>query len=540
MKKLMFSILPALLLALVSCMNTSQESEGGSVRVVLPSSSRALYSSGHDDVDSFTVRLLLDEKIINEKSITKETADMGGAIVFDELEPATYTVEVEGRMSSKDVLLYFGTEEAKVTAGQDSDCQVNLKKKDCQIYNISADAEELKTACESDGNIYIFMDEDSSVSTNQATPENNCQLTNITSGTKIIRGNGGKVQQSTDDNKTLTTEGGQIKLFNVTGSSTILEINNLTFTASSTVGTTSTLDGALICVDDGATVILKQCYINGMSMSNQGISLIYVKSGGTLLLENCTFYNNTSTNKGDVSFSECIRIENGAQVEVVSCNFESNGDGNLMSNAAAIENSGSCHITNTTFKGNTANRGSAIMNNDNGILEIEDSTFDSNTCTSNGGYYARRGGAIFIQGGTVKIKDSAFTGNKSSGKNKSEGTENGEFQKLGGGAISIKSYYDSNTKETKPSSLTLQNTKFYNNSVTSTDSDDAYGYGGAVLIEQSDASLFLKDASGATMEIDSYISNYMNGNTTAKNNAGANIYCNGGTINGTVYTKAWE
>lgn len=442
-------------------------------------------------------------------------------------------------MSSKDVLLYFGTEEAKVTAGQDSDCQVNLKKKDCQIYNISADARELKTACEADGNIYIFMDEDSSVSTNQATPENNCQLTNITSGTKIIRGNGGKVQQSTDDNKTLTTEGGQIKLFNVTGSSTILEINNLTFTASDTVET-SALDGALICVDDGATVILKQCYINGMSMSNQGISLIYVKNGGKLLLENCTFYNNTSTlERNSVGYSECIRIDNGAQVEVVSCNFESNGDGDLMSNAAAIENSGSCHITNTTFKGNTANRGSAIMNNDNGILEIEDSTFDSNTCTSNGGYYARRGGAIFIQGGSVKITDSTFTGNKAGGYNPgSEGKE--AFKKLGGGAISIKSYYDSNTKETKPSSLTLQNTKFYNNSVTSTSTDDANGYGGAVLIEQSDANLFLKDASGATMEIDSYISNYMNGNTTAKNNAGANIYCNGGTINGTVYTKAWE
>lgn len=430
-------------------------------------------------------------------------------------------------MSSKDVLLYFGTEEAKVTAGQDSDCQVNLKKKDCQIYNISANAEELKTACEADGNTYIFMDEDSSVSTNQATPENNCQLTNITSGTKIIRGNGGKVQQSTDDNKTLTTEGGQIKLFNVTGSSTILEINNLTFTASSTVGTTSTLDGALICVDDGATVILKQCYINGMSMSNQGISLIYVKSGGTLLLENCTFYNNTSTNKGSASFSECIRIENGAQVEVVSCNFETNGK-DIMSNAAAIENSGSCRITNTTFKDNLAQRGGAIMNNETGILEIESSTFDSNTCTSSG-YYAMRGGAIFIQGGTVKIKDSTFTGNETLGQNASEGTANGEFQKLGGGAISL-----------KMGSLTLQNTRFDNNSVTSTSKNDAYGYGGAVLIEQSDANLFLKDASGATMEIDSYISNYMNGNTTAKNNAGANIYCNGGTINGTVYTKAWE
>lgn len=526
MKKLMFSILPAFLLALVSCMNTSQESEGGSVRVVLPSSSRALYSSGHDDVDSFTVRLLLGEKIINEKTITKDSADTGGAIVFDELEPATYTVEVEGWMSSKDVLLYFGTEEAKVTAGQDADCQVNLKK-DCQIYDNTADAEELKTACESDGNAYIFMGGNSSVSTNQATSDNN-QLTNIISGTKIIRGNGGKLVQSTDDNKTLTTEGGQIKLFNVTGSSTILEINNLTFTASSTVGTTSTLDGALICVDDGATVILKQCYINGMSMSNQGISLIYVKSGGTLLLENCTFYNNTSTNKGAVSFSECIRIENGAQVEVVSCNFESNGDGNLMSNAAAIENSGSCHITNTTFKGNTANRGSAIMNNETGILEIESSTFDSNTCTSSG-YYAMRGGAIFIQGGSVKIKDSTFTGNETLGQNASEGTANGEFQKLGGGAISL-----------KMGSLTLQNTRFNNNSVTSTSKNDAYGYGGAVLIEQSDANLFLKDASGAAMDIASYINKYMSGNTTAKTDAGANIYCNGGTINGTVYTKAWE
>lgn len=432
-------------------------------------------------------------------------------------------------MSSKDVLLYFGTEEAKVTAGQDSDCQVNLKKKDCQIYNISANAEELKTACESDGNAYIFMGADSSVSTNQATPENNCQLTNITSGTKIIRGNGGKLVQSTDDNKTLTTEGDKIKLFNVSGSSTILEINNLTFTATSgkTVGTTSALDGALICVDDGATVILKQCYINGMSMSNQGISLIYVKSGGTLLLENCTFYNNTSTNKGSASFSECIRIENGAQVEVVSCNFETNGN-DIMSNAAAIENSGSCRITNTTFKDNLAQRGGAIMNNETGILEIESSTFDRNTCTSSG-YYAMRGGAIFIQGGTVKIKDSTFTGNETLGQNASEGTANGEFQKLGGGAISL-----------KMGSLTLQNTRFDNNSVTSTRKNDAYGYGGAVLIEQSDANLFLKDASGAAMDIASYINKYMSGNTTAKTDAGANIYCNGGTINGTVYTKAWE
>lgn len=529
MKKIMFSILPAFLFALVSCMNMSSGSEGGSVRVVLPSSSRTLYSSGHGDVDSFTVRLLLGEKIIKEETINTETDETGGVIVFDELEPATYTVEVEGWMSSKDVLLYFGTEEAKVTAGQDADCQVNLKK-DCQIYDNTADAEELKTACESDGNAYIFMGGNSSVSTNQATSDNN-QLTNIISGTKIIRGNGGKLVQSTDDNKTLTTEGGQIKLFNVTGSSTILEINNLTFTASSTVGTTSTLDGALICVDDGATVILKQCLIKDISISrsSKDTSFIYVKNG-TLLLENCSFLNNATGSGNGAKYTECIRIENGAQVEVVSCNFEGNGNAYSTSNAAAIENFGSCRIINTTFKDNLAQRGGAIMNNDSGSLEIEDSTFTGNANNNTTGYYAKRGGAIFIQGGKVQIKNTAFTGNETYGDSQGgEHNTNGEFQKLGGGAISIKT-----------GSLVLQSTRFKNNSVTSTDSNDAYGYGGAVLVEQSDASLLLKDANGATMEIDSYISNYMNGNTTAKNNAGANIYCNGGTINGTVYTKAWE
>ena len=91
--------------------------------------------------------------------------------------------------------------------------------------------------------------------------------------------------------------------------------------------------------------------------------------------------------------------------------------------------------------------------------------------------------------------------------------------------------------------LVLQNTRFDSNSVTSTTTNSTYtkyGYGGAVLIEQSDASLFLKDASGADMDIQNYIQMNMNGNTVGTGKEGANIYCNGGTINGTVYTQAWE
>lgn len=89
----------------------------------------------------------------------------------------------------------------------------------------------------------------------------------------------------------------------------------------------------------------------------------------------------------------------------------------------------------------------------------------------------------------------------------------------------------------------LTNTRFDSNSVTSTTANSTntkYGYGGAVLIEQSDASLLLKDASGAAMDIESYTNKYMSGNKVGTGKEGANIYCNGGTINGTVYTKAWE
>lgn len=444
-------------------------------------------------------------------------------------------------MSSKDVLLYFGTEDAKVTAGQDASCQVTLKK-DCQIYNISADASEIKAACESSGNTYIFMDANSSVSENHAPASNDNQLTNITSGKKIIRGNGGKLAQNTASNNALSTEGGQIKLFNVTGSSTVLEINNLTFNASGTVGPDSTVDGALICVSDGATVILRQCLISGISMKGNnagvGISLIYVKSGGKLLLENCSFLNNTSNN-GAATYTECIRIDNGANVEVVSCSFEGNGDGHTMSNAAAIGNDGVCRISSSTFNENKAMRGGAILNDDNGILEIEDSKFTGNANNDSYGFYAKRGGAIFIQGGTVQIKNSEFTANVSCGDhvgsetpsdtNPDTGITTINFQKLGGGAISI-----------KEGSLTLQNTKFENNSVTTTDTDEYSGYGGAILIEQSDASLFLKNAGGSAMDIQSYIAAYMTNNSTTTTGRGANIYCNGGKINGTVYTQAWE
>ncbi len=66
MRKLIICALPALLIALVSCMDTGSSSrEGGSVRIALPGSARASYSKS--SVDKYIVRLLLDDETVAEE-----------------------------------------------------------------------------------------------------------------------------------------------------------------------------------------------------------------------------------------------------------------------------------------------------------------------------------------------------------------------------------------------------------------------------------------------------------------------------------------
>lgn len=67
MKKSIFLILPAVMLMLASCMDSAGRNGGaGSVRVVLPGSSRAV--SGSDRADSYTVSLLKGGKVIESQT----------------------------------------------------------------------------------------------------------------------------------------------------------------------------------------------------------------------------------------------------------------------------------------------------------------------------------------------------------------------------------------------------------------------------------------------------------------------------------------
>ena len=124
MRKFGFTALVSCLFLLASCMNMGGSSgEDGAIRVALPGSgSRGAYTLSKEKAKTYKVALLLDGE-----NLKTQTSEAGGAdIVFDELEPATYTVQVEA-YDTNDVLLARKSETIKVTAGNTAECSIALK-----------------------------------------------------------------------------------------------------------------------------------------------------------------------------------------------------------------------------------------------------------------------------------------------------------------------------------------------------------------------------------------------------------------------------
>lgn len=133
MKKSIFLILPAVMLMLASCMDSAGRNGGaGSVRVVLPGSSRNVSSS--DRADSYTVSLLKGGKVIES-----QTAVPGGAVEFNELDAGSYTVDVEATLSG--ALSGVGSAEVAVTEGETASCTVLMNR----VYTADAAVEYIES-----------------------------------------------------------------------------------------------------------------------------------------------------------------------------------------------------------------------------------------------------------------------------------------------------------------------------------------------------------------------------------------------------------
>lgn len=133
MKKSIFLILPAVMLMLASCMDSASGNGGaGSVRVVLPGSSRDV--SGSDRADSYTVSLIKGGKVIES-----QTSVPGGAVEFDEVDAGSYTVDVEATLNG--ALSGVGSAEVAVTEGETASCSVLMSR----VYTAAQAAEYIES-----------------------------------------------------------------------------------------------------------------------------------------------------------------------------------------------------------------------------------------------------------------------------------------------------------------------------------------------------------------------------------------------------------
>lgn len=209
-------------------------------------------------------------------------------------------------------------------------------------------------------------------------------------------------------------------------------------------------------------VVLTDTTISGNTVTGSG------KDGGGVLVKNgsltindSTISDNTAPDQGGgihVEWSE-LKITD----STVSGNKAANGAGIFMADTDVPKNETEHTITKTTIENNTAsNLGGGVYVGNNSDVTITDSTLEGNTAASQGGaivaYSGRNitldnttvkgnkaisGGGIFSSGGTVTVEDSTFE--------KNTATDDG-------GAIAA----------TQNSSLTVRNSKVLENKAADT------------------------------------------------------------------------
>ena len=137
------------------------------------------------------------------------------------------------------------------------------------------------------------------------------------------------------------------------------------------------------------------------NVSNQG-GAIYMNANSDLLINSSQFLSNESVKVTAVNASGGA-VYNGGNAEINGTTFQ----GNLAGGGGAIFTTGSTHIDSSLFAGNWASGRAPAIQNYQGILEIENSTFSGNIYASKFGSYR---GVILNGGGWMTLNHITVTG----------------------------------------------------------------------------------------------------------------------------------
>lgn len=158
---------------------------------------------------------------------------------------------------------------------------------------------------------------------------------------------------------------------------------------------------ALMLFDGQATFTNCDFEENDSSVNNVVGGALYI-SKGTTSFEDCTFTGNKGTEGG------ALLLAGGSVVYISSCTFQRNqaprpGSGGGSAGAIMVRSSGVVlHITNSLFVNNDAVMNGGALYVSNGVVSIDQVTFDSNTCHYEW-FPTTCGGAMYVTGGLSEI-----------------------------------------------------------------------------------------------------------------------------------------
>ena len=188
---------------------------------------------------------------------------------------------------------------------------------------------------------------------------------------------------------------------------------NLTIDGVAVDGTSAkAVDGRTITVNSDACLTLKNNAVLQNALSNAPGAALDVQASAVVTIQNAKFVNNQTKSTG-----AAIRINAGATVESQNAEFNGNKSwlGSTYSNGGAIWVGGKFTDVNSKYIGNEGKNGAAIfLGADTADVTLSGTggIFQNNNAT---GAKNARGGAIFVNGGSVTVDGYAFDGNTSTG-----------------------------------------------------------------------------------------------------------------------------
>jgi predicted outer membrane repeat protein len=168
-------------------------------------------------------------------------------------------------------------------------------------------------------------------------------------------------------------------------------------------GASDTSSGGLALGSDGSTFICASAF--GLNASGGEGGAIQANHGGDLTIDATLFYANSANSDGGA-----LRHQGGGSVVVEDSAFVSSSASN-WGGAVNADGADSLTVRRTSFEGGTCAYGGAIYFTGD-LLDVEESEFDENACTQNGGaiYLSHTDGTL-----DATIDRCTFTGNTATG-----------------------------------------------------------------------------------------------------------------------------